>query len=166
MKRYLVTAWIVALVAGAAWAQQKKDAPPQPSDNGPSLEVTMKFIQDKLEAKANPPHGVLIEVNPAKCEIVEDGHVTFSFREVEKIEVIPPDEDSPLFTLRLLMTTNKSVHTRYTDQEKKKSHWALGDSDRGSMRWWFKDDDVANRVAKALLHAVELCGGGSKPEPF
>jgi hypothetical protein len=30
-----------------------------------------------------------------------------------------------------------------------------------------RDEDLANRVAKAMLHAVELCGGGgSKPEPF
>jgi hypothetical protein len=85
MKRCLATAWIVALVAGAAWAQERKDAPPQPSDNGPSLEVTVKFRKDKLEAKANPPDGVLIEVNPARCEIVESGHVTFSLREVRKL---------------------------------------------------------------------------------
>jgi hypothetical protein len=25
---------------------------------------------------------------------------------------------------------------------------------------------LADRVAKALVHAVELCGGGPKPEPF
>jgi hypothetical protein len=30
----------------------------------------------------------------------------------------------------------------------------------------FRDEDAANRVAKALVHAVELCGGGSKPELF
>jgi hypothetical protein len=31
----------------------------------------------------------------------------------------------------------------------------------------FRDEDVANRVAKAMMHAVELCGGGQKsPEPF
>jgi hypothetical protein len=31
----------------------------------------------------------------------------------------------------------------------------------------FRDEDMANRVAKAMMHAVELCGGGQKsPEPF
>jgi hypothetical protein len=30
----------------------------------------------------------------------------------------------------------------------------------------FRDEETANRVAKAMLHAVELCGGGSQPEPF
>ncbi len=29
----------------------------------------------------------------------------------------------------------------------------------------FTDDDLADRVAKAMVHAVELCGGGNK-EPF
>jgi hypothetical protein len=29
----------------------------------------------------------------------------------------------------------------------------------------FRDEDTANRVAKAMIHAVELCGGGSK-DPF
>ncbi|MFY9856168.1 MAG: hypothetical protein WAK26_20055, partial [Terracidiphilus sp.] len=30
----------------------------------------------------------------------------------------------------------------------------------------FYEQEMADRVAKALVHAVELCGGGSKPEPF
>jgi hypothetical protein len=49
MKRFL-TGWIVILVAAGAWSQEKKDAPPPPppADNGPNLEVTMKFIQDRI----------------------------------------------------------------------------------------------------------------------
>jgi len=31
---------------------------------------------------------------------------------------------------------------------------------------FFRDSEMANRIAKALVHAVELCGGGSQPEPF
>jgi hypothetical protein len=31
--------------------------------------------------------------------------------------------------------------------------------------FYFLDEDLANRVAKAFVHAVELCGGGSK-DPF
>jgi len=30
----------------------------------------------------------------------------------------------------------------------------------------FFDEQLANRMAKAMVHAVELCGGGSEPEPF
>jgi hypothetical protein len=42
----------------------------------------------------------------------------------------------------------------------------LEDSEPDSYEFYFHDEDVANRVAKALVHAVELCGGGSQPEPF
>lgn len=34
------------------------------------------------------------------------------------------------------------------------------------MTWSFHDEDTANRVAKAVVHAIETCGGGSAPEPF
>ena len=30
----------------------------------------------------------------------------------------------------------------------------------------FRDEETADRVAKAMIHAIELCGGGSQPEPF
>jgi hypothetical protein len=190
MKPYLLTAWIVALVAGSAWAQEKKDAPPQPSDNGPSLEVSMKFIRDKMQAKTNEVNAT-IEADPVKCELRDtrtepSGQLrireAFSFREVENIEVMPAQEyfrqvgseDSAaeaaerglagFFTLKVLMATKSSVHQRYTEEEKKRLH--LEDKDSGEMKWWFGDEDVANRVAKAMIHAVELCGGGSKPEPF
>jgi hypothetical protein len=35
----------------------------------------------------------------------------------------------------------------------------------GSNEFDFTDEALANRVAKAMVHAVELCGGGSK-DPF
>jgi hypothetical protein len=28
------------------------------------------------------------------------------------------------------------------------------------------DEEMANRLAKAMIHAVELCGAGSQQEPF
>jgi hypothetical protein len=34
-----------------------------------------------------------------------------------------------------------------------------------AARFTFRDEEMANRVAKAMRHAVELCGGGNK-EPF
>jgi hypothetical protein len=36
-----------------------------------------------------------------------------------------------------------------------------------TLSFVIRDEDLANRIAKAMVHAVELCGGGrSKPEPF
>jgi hypothetical protein len=39
-------------------------------------------------------------------------------------------------------------------------------TDKGTSGFNFFDEQLANRVAKAMVHAVELCGGGRKPEPF
>jgi hypothetical protein len=36
---------------------------------------------------------------------------------------------------------------------------------QGENVFLFSDEDMANRVAKAMIHATELCGGGSN-EPF
>jgi hypothetical protein len=35
----------------------------------------------------------------------------------------------------------------------------------GPSFWYLYDESLASRIAKALVHAVELCGGGSK-DPF
>src|SRR5580700_11220871 len=50
MKRGLMAIGFAVLAVSWALAQQKKSVlpPPKPADEGPSLEVTMKFIQDKL----------------------------------------------------------------------------------------------------------------------
>lgn len=52
MKRCLITMSVAFLAVGAALAQEKKAAPPppKPTDDGPNLEVTMKFIQDKVNS--------------------------------------------------------------------------------------------------------------------
>ena len=91
----------------AALAQGKKNVapPPKPADEGPSLEVTMKFMEDKLNDV-----GALNLVVYSQGEAVgkEIFHLFFPFFE----------------------------------------------------------EQLANRVAKAMVHAVELCGGGGPPEPF
>ena len=40
------------------------------------------------------------------------------------------------------------------------------DSSAGELLLSFCDEESADRAAKAFVHAVELCGGGSKPELF
>jgi len=198
MKRCLIIIGCAVLAASVASAQEREDVqpPPKPEDNGPSLEVTMKFIKEKLEDKAEALWGNLtIEADPAKCELTDtrfrgaqlSQRKTFSFREVAKIEVhhakdcgswkmnkdgasCEDGEVLPDFELEVLMTTNHSVHERYTQKEKKLLFPGktvhLTDGDFGNMFWHFMDEDAANRLAKAMIHAVELCGGGSKPEPF
>jgi hypothetical protein len=48
--------------------------------------------------------------------------------------------------------------------------WAverLLDRDNTETPLFFPSEELADRVAKAMVHSVELCGGGQKsPEPF
>jgi hypothetical protein len=174
-KRWLLTICSALWAVNTGLAQQTPVA--KTADNGPSLEVTMQFIQDKLKAKLFRWDDV--KANPANCQITfarsgkwaennlgkewEDETLTFSLNDVEKIELTPGDDGSGLF-LRVLTTTERSVHTRHFKNDKPRPKY---DSDSGVWLLQYRlDEELANRLAKAMLHAVELCGGGSQPEPF
>jgi len=49
---------------------------------------------------------------------------------------------------------------------KRKDFRPYADKGIPELDFIFSDETMANRVAKAMLLAVELRGGGSKPEPF
>jgi len=118
-----------------------------------------------------------------------DGPYRFALRDVDRLTVstwaeawnkamanrgrpeMTSDEPHPsVFALAVHMNTGKSVQRlpedaealqrkpeilrRYYFEEREASHIIV-----------FRDYDLADRVAKALTHAVEVCGGGSK-EPF
>jgi|SRR5580700_5439033 hypothetical protein len=185
MRRYPGLFCFAVLAVSTGLAQQKTAAPPpKPAVEGPTLEVTMKFIQEKIEAKAvrlllwsgrsESLSGVAAD--PANCSLTSTGYddpekmiAVFSFREVEKIEVVAdsPETSAEFFVLRTLMTRNKSVHIQRLDtSQKRKKDQPLPDVETGEWAVRFKDEDTANRLAKAMVHAVELCGAGGKPEPF
>jgi hypothetical protein len=93
--------------------------------------------------------------------VLADGDFGFSLKEVANIVVMQIEQlhkewnaaaghtsltykvDPPIFLLRVHRADTKEAND-----------------------FPFFDEDLANRVAKAMVHAVELCGGGSKPEPF
>lgn len=185
MKRCLMTICFGVIAVSPVLAQENKNVAPVPgsADNGPSLDVTMKFIQEKLKAKLSEWEDVTAD--PTSCQITfaknlkpkgyyntihaDATATTFSFREVEKIEVqVRRDDDGDampgIYDLMVSMTTEKSVHE--SDYKKGKI------CNRRDFGFWRSfggrglDEDLANRVAKAMVHAVELCGGGSKAEPF
>jgi hypothetical protein len=196
MKRHLTMIFCELLTTSGALALEKRrwlttigclcwavigvlaqDGPaPKPADNGPSLEVTMKFIQEKLKDKSHKNfEREDIVADPVSCHltITDSGTAkgdttiirSFSFREVEKIQVSPTLDDdgqaTGAFGLGISMDSQTGVHHTYIyDKKHKKESFSEG------YRFQFSDEDVANRVAKAMIHAVELCGGGSKPEPF
>jgi hypothetical protein len=195
MQRCLIAMCLAVLVVSAALAQQKKTVPPppKPTDEGPSLEVTMKFIHDKLSDIGPVNYAAYVHDNasgnewtvqfrseltkvvadPRACRIdlhskqeregksFTDNDFGFSLRVVGDIVVMPMEQrlkeidalqgaptltykvDPPVFVLKVRRTDRKEPDV-----------------------FCFFDEQMANRVAKAMVHAVELCGGGEKPEPF
>jgi hypothetical protein len=184
MKKHFASICCAVLAVSAALAREPKvPLPLKPADDGPSLEITMKFIREKLEAKQTEVTVIEISAEPTTCQFTETfgvpsvETVSFPFREVEKIEVmsireafrVSGSDSEPRypndFEISLHMTRQRSVHLELKHMKKGKS---VVDEDRYQGEWSFTvaDEDSANRIAKAMLHAVELCGGGSKPEPF
>ncbi len=196
MKRWLLAVCFAIVAVSAALAQEKKNvSAAKPADEGPSLEVTMKFIQDKLN-DVGPVDFVIYRHNdiqgdddigkvraectkvvadPGTCRVSyhlkyegdlnfpppHDYDVEFRLKDVQDVLVVPTDQflnekaagaghpefsykvGPPVFTLKVRISHAKGVNAVH-----------------------FLDEEMANRVAKAMVHAVEVCGGGGKPEPF
>jgi hypothetical protein len=187
-----------SLVCAQACLAQNVPPPPKP-DTGPSLEVTMKFIVDKLndigEVSSTAPfqksddgstgNGALsFEVSkviayPSQCRVsyhrnsnfipgsfafhdppglnTDDG---FGFREVEDIVVLPLEKYLNESWARsgnnsaVILSTSPAIFALVV----RRPHGA-------ENMFAFYDATLADRVAKAMTHAVELCGGGNR-EPF
>jgi hypothetical protein len=135
---------LVGLLLVATALAQDVPPPPKPQDEGPSLEVTMKFLQDKLPGKVN----------------YKDFSVFPNVKLVQEIVVMPAEQ---------LFKKNESNagHPELSSTVDPPVFALVVKSSNGEVfnPFWFDDETLAHRVAKALLHAVELCGGGNK-EPF
>jgi len=172
----------------AAPAPNQPPAPPPPAaDNGPSLESTMKFIEDKLGSigpvnyigyfhdntagsdwtNKFSAEATNVRADAAACRVgfhvklTKDGAVVF-------------DSDAGF---RLKTVQEVAVETMEQFAKKERPEFAyrvdppafmleVRRDDHGGNDFFLYDEALANRIAKALVHAVELCGGGSKPEPF
>jgi hypothetical protein len=187
----------VVLAGATAQAQQSVPPPPQPAADkpavsGPSLDVTLKFIQDKLNAigtvnfagyvhdSANNTDGVQkfsatisnAAANPGACSFSyhrlvfnngsreHDENVVINLRDVHSITVLPDEQDWQMYLVR----TGDTTKTVKDVPEISALVIKLNNGKDPTIR--FYEQELADRVAKALVHAVELCGGGPKPEPF
>jgi hypothetical protein len=162
------------------------------TSGGPTLEVTMKFIQDKLNEmgtvnfagyvhdSANDTDGVQkfsatvsnAVANPGACSfsyhrlVYNNGsrehneNVVINLRDVQNISVLPDEQDWQMYLVR----TGDSTKTVKDVPNIMALVIKLNNGKDPTIR--FYEQELADRVAKALVHAVELCGGGPKPEPF
>lgn len=182
---------LIAIVGTAAFAQRAVPPPPKPADSGPSLAVTMQFIQEKLIGLGTVNYATYVHDNivgnnwgdqfsvqatniiadPATCRVTyhwkstRNGSVTsdidafFSLHDVVDIVVTSLEQN-----MKQLNTA--AGHPSY-DVKADPPVFVLEAQRSGNVMnvFDFTDEDMANRVAKAMVHAVELCGGGNK-EPF
>jgi hypothetical protein len=183
----------------SAMPQRSALSPPNSPADTASLEVTMKSIQDNLNAVGNVHYAAHwhdyvddtdgatqysfeesnVVASPASCWIkyhlkfvagtalndrdngiflpdVQDLVVTTGEQYANKHYVasgyptVSAKVDPPIFWLV----------TRRPENNSQLSVWRKA----GEDAFIFTDEETANRVAKAMLHAIELCGGGTKNE--
>ena len=108
---------------------------------------------------------------------------TLAFKDVEKITVehildfsnrhftesghpeLTASAATPVFFVEL--SAAKTLFIRHESNTIGKQAPVVTDKPLKEAGLVFRDEETANRVAKAILHAVELCGGGQKiSEPF
>ena len=155
----------------------------------------MKFIEDKLNEQGSVTYTMnvhnsetnaaykyraerILDVNAdaAACTLAftQDGtgdrvwnvRSKFSFREVEKLTV---SSSAELETKRSVEFGYGQMTTEYVPPVFSLTVQMLkGKQVEGFpffLDFRFREEDLAQRAAKAMVHAVELCGGGSK-DPF
>jgi hypothetical protein len=171
---------------GALRAQQVAAPPPPPVGSGPSLEKTMQFIQENAaEGKLTytafvtdaSQQGVewknqftvetsSLVADPAACRItyhwradengkrIDDADYSLVLKDVKEILVLPQDQNQN-------QVDNRSGHPDWTSRISPPLFALIAKRPKGLVNvFLFSDEEMANRVAKAMVHAVELCGGG------
>jgi hypothetical protein len=181
--------WLaMSLASGMALTlcgQQAGAPPPQPTGNGPSLALTMQFVQAKLNEQGkmswtthyhdsadntNWTYQFIFEAgkvvaDATACTIayhytiirdgaqISDSDASFNLHDVQDITLITGDERQNKNDVSAGHTTwNAKVDPPVFDL-------IVRAKEKEEFYFFFFDGDTANRVTKAIGHAVELCGG-------
>jgi hypothetical protein len=177
------------LLVSMVWAQ-RVSPPPKPPDAGPSLDVTMRFIQDKITDEDKLTYRAFVSSDPGfgwenqfkvaitnlaadatACRISfhwraevngkvsDDSDYTLNLKDVRHVIVLPQEQNQQQIDAR-------TGHPAWTSQFTPRLFTLVAQRPKGvENAFLFSDEEMAGRVAKAMVHAVELCGGG-KEEPF
>ena len=190
MTRWNIAFPILSLIALTCSAQDVPP-PPKPADDGPSLADTMKFIEEKLgsigrvnwveyahddtSGKDFTPVKYGYETGTVRgsvqsCRIDYHGWASvngtvqldkdlgFALKDVQEVVVKTCEQD-------LKELQSKAGHPEYSNRVDPPVFVIIAKQKEGGTYFYLYDESLAHRIAKALVHAVELCGGGSK-EPF
>jgi len=188
----IVGAWLAPL---ALTAQVQNVPSTRQEDNGPSLETTMNFLQEKLSAQGavswvattqDTVTGATIEpatlhseaksevvANPQSCKLSFHLKATMGGRTVVdkgsfiSFKIVDKIE---VMTLDNYHNRNyaKQGHPERVESDKPAVYVvaiSFTDVPAGGTGWILSEQDMANRIANAMFRAAQLCGG-VKGEPF
>ena len=166
--------------------------PPKPADDGPSLADTMKFIEEKLGSigRVNWVEYAHDDTSGKDFTPVKYGYETGTVRgSVQSCRIdyhgwasvngtVQLDKDLGFALKDVQEVVVEAVEHRTKEAVSKQlghPEWSnrmdppvfviIVKKKNGRDYFFLYDESLANRIAKALVHAVELCGGGSK-DPF
>jgi hypothetical protein len=189
----IAVAALVLTALSTAFAQIAVPPPPKSTNGSPSLAATMQLIQNELNAVGRLSFVVHIYdqeegngiskyieersnvvANPASCsiryhwwrsmhgDVVNDEDVSFSFSDVLGIAMMNEDqaENIQYEEEKASPDERKTYHLKFVPQLYLVMMRKPEDNIEGFS---FADKKQAARVAKAMGHAVELCGGKNQP---
>jgi hypothetical protein len=130
-------------------------------DNVANTDSTNLFTLEVSNVIARPDVCILTY----HIRVTRDGAITndadggFPFKLIQKVMVLNGDQD--------INAANVAAGAPSLNSRVDPPHFALiaQRTGGGTNTIYFTDEDTANRVAKAMIHAIELCGGGNK-DPF
>ncbi|MGD0445551.1 MAG: hypothetical protein ABSA39_16570 [Edaphobacter sp.] len=186
---------VASFVCGIALtlnAQKTVAPPPKPTDSGPSLAATMQFLQEKLNGigkvsfvsfQHNTTSGednintfteevtnVIADAN--QCRITFHWKATRDGATMSDIDAGVPLRDAQDVVIEPLAQNLNEVNAAAGNPNLIASSTnppltaLLVRRPHGGVNFFpFTDSQLADRVAKAMTHAIELCGGGNK-DPF
>jgi len=164
------------------------------ASTGESIGAFYQYSQETQIVAFDPAGGLSLQDKTSLTlsgfgGVTSSGTITWqvNFKDVEKLEVMNSADlkhslaqqyvyqDTPqFFELVVHLAPGKTVrqHSRTTVCmrgiiiPKQSCKTPESDNNVGVFAIHFRDEEMADRVAKAMIHAIELCGGGSKPELF
>src|ERR1039458_6594273 len=164
------------------------------ASTGKDVGTSFQFSQGSQVVVVDPAGGLSLQETTSVVlsgfgSVTSNGTTTWqvNFKDVDKLEVQNSSDykhnaapafvyqDTPLFyELVVHLAPGKTVryHSRMTVCttgviiHKQSCKPTESDTNVGVFALHFRDEETADRVAKAMIHAIELCGGGSQPEPF
>jgi hypothetical protein len=157
------------------------------ASNGADIGSSFQYSQESQVVAVDPAGGLSLQetTSVAVRGITSNGTATWqvNIKDLDKLEVLSSAEykhrfaqgyvyvDSPpFFELLVHLASGKTVlqhsRTMVTSGRRGKPTESEDNKNAGEFVLHFRDEDTADRAAKAMIHAIELCGGGSKPELF